>query len=180
MTSLQNVALDVSEERSRYAQMSLNLGEYTRSRTLGCLPALGTYVSAVTAAHPKSAASFTLRSPSSLRLYTPNLPIESIPTMIRWLNTSRTFPMDMKCSPLKLEIPLESKPLKSGILLRRLGVEPFSRLRSKCSNPCPTNWPWSVRAACFAAPRCLCTTTVLDTRITRCKQLGNQSGARFV
>ena len=56
------------------------------------------------------------------RLLRPGLPTKIIPTKIRWLKTSRIFPMSMRIPPLKLTILPESNPLKSRILVRRLAV----------------------------------------------------------
>ena len=53
---------------------------------------------------------------------TPNLPTKIVPTKIRWLKTSGEFPMDMIISPLNMKILLQSNPLKSRILVRRLAV----------------------------------------------------------
>ena len=52
---------------------------------------------------------------------TPNLPTEIIPK-IPWLELSGRFPMGLGIPPLKFQILLESKPLKSRILVRRLAV----------------------------------------------------------
>ena len=41
---------------------------------------------------------------------------------IRWLNISGRFPMDMRIPPHRIKILLESNPLKSRILVRRLAV----------------------------------------------------------
>ena len=38
------------------------------------------------------------------------------------LKMSRKFPIDMRCTPLKIKIMLESNPLKSKILVLTLGV----------------------------------------------------------
>ena len=55
----------------------------------------------------------------------PNLPIPTkvMPTKICWLNLSRKFRMDVRIPPRKLKIMLESNPLKSRILVRRLAVD---------------------------------------------------------
>ena len=53
---------------------------------------------------------------------TPNLPTEIIPTKIRRLELSGRFPVDMRVPPLEIKIQLESNPLKSRILVRRLAV----------------------------------------------------------
>ena len=61
---------------------------------------------------------------SLLRLLvcTPNFPTNIIPTNIAWLKLYGKFPMDMRIPPLKFKIVLESSPLKSTILVGRLGV----------------------------------------------------------
>ena len=51
---------------------------------------------------------------------TPNLPNKIISTKIRWLKLSGKFPMGLGIPPLKIKILLESKPLKSRTLVRRL------------------------------------------------------------
>ena len=53
---------------------------------------------------------------------TPNLPTKIIPTKIARLKLSGRFPIDMKFPPLTIKILLESDPLKSRILVRRLAV----------------------------------------------------------
>ena len=53
---------------------------------------------------------------------TPNLPTNISTTKIAWLKLSRRFPMDMRIPPLRIKILLESNPLKSRILVRRLAV----------------------------------------------------------
>ena len=45
-----------------------------------------------------------------------------IPAKIPWHNISGNFPMDMIVPPVKLDIMLESSPLKSRILVWRLAV----------------------------------------------------------
>ena len=52
----------------------------------------------------------------------PSLPTKIMPTKIRWLNISGKFPLSLGIPPLKLKILLESNPLKSRILVRRLAV----------------------------------------------------------
>ena len=52
----------------------------------------------------------------------PNLPTKIIPAKIRFLKLSGKFPMDMRIPPLDIEMLLESNPLKSRILVRRLAV----------------------------------------------------------
>ena len=49
---------------------------------------------------------------------TPNLPPK-----IRWLKHSGRSPMHMRSPPLKIKIMLESNPLKSWMLVRRLAVQ---------------------------------------------------------
>ena len=53
---------------------------------------------------------------------TPDLPAKIVPTKIRRLEISGKFPMDMRIPPLEIKIRLESNPLKSRILVRRLPV----------------------------------------------------------
>ena len=53
---------------------------------------------------------------------TPNLPTNIVPTNIAWLKLSEKFPMDMRIPPLKHNIMLESNPLRSTMLVGRLGV----------------------------------------------------------
>ena len=55
----------------------------------------------------------------------PNLPTKSLPTKIARLKLSGKFPMDLRVIPLKIKIVLESNPLKSRILVRRLAVPSF-------------------------------------------------------
>ena len=57
-------------------------------------------------------------------LRAPNLLIKILPTKIRWLKLSGKFPMNVIISPLNIEILLESNPLKSRSLVRRLAVAP--------------------------------------------------------
>ena len=52
----------------------------------------------------------------------PNLPTKIIPTQIRQLRSSGEFPTSLRTPPLTLKIVLESKPLKSRILVRRLAI----------------------------------------------------------
>ena len=58
---------------------------------------------------------------------TPNLPTKIIPIEIRRRKLSGTFPMGLRISPLNIEILLESNPLKSRILVRRLAVSACSQ-----------------------------------------------------
>ena len=53
---------------------------------------------------------------------TPSLPTKIIPAKIPWLKISGKSPMDMRIPPLKIKIMLDSNPLKSRILVRRLAV----------------------------------------------------------
>ena len=57
-----------------------------------------------------------------LKPNTHNLPTKIITTKIAWLKLSVIFPMHMKTPALKHYIMLESNPLKSRILVRRLAV----------------------------------------------------------
>ena len=65
---------------------------------------------------------------------TPNLPTKITPTMIAWLKLSRKFPMGLRIPPLRIKILLESKPLKSSILVRRLAIVPVSYRRGPPSS----------------------------------------------
>ena len=51
-----------------------------------------------------------------------NLPTKNLPGKISWLKLSGESPVGLGITPLKIEILLESKPLKSRILVRRLAV----------------------------------------------------------
>ena len=53
---------------------------------------------------------------------TPNLPTKFLPTKIAWLRLSGEIPMGMRIPRLKIQILLESNPLTSEILVRRLAV----------------------------------------------------------
>ena len=53
---------------------------------------------------------------------TPNLPTHIVPSNIAWLKTSGKFPMGLRIPPLSIRIMLESNPLKSTMLVGRLGV----------------------------------------------------------
>ena len=68
---------------------------------------------------------------------TPNLPHKVIPTKICRLRFSRKIPKYMRIPPLNVKIMIESSPLKSRILIRRLAVmwprSPYAR----CSNEEP-------------------------------------------
>ena len=55
---------------------------------------------------------------------TPNLPTNITPTKIAWLKLSGKFPMGLGIPPLNIKIMLESNPLKSVMLVRRLAVQP--------------------------------------------------------
>ena len=59
---------------------------------------------------------------SSNVLFTPNLPTNVVPTNIARLKLSGKSPMGLGIPPLKINIMLESKPLKSTMLVGRLGV----------------------------------------------------------
>ena len=54
--------------------------------------------------------------------HTPYLPTKIIPTKTFWLKVSGNFPKDLRIPPLKIKILLESNPLKSRILVRRLAA----------------------------------------------------------
>ena len=53
---------------------------------------------------------------------TPNLPTNIAPTKIAWLKLSEKSPMDMSIPPLRIKIMLESNPLKSIMLVRKLAT----------------------------------------------------------
>ena len=53
---------------------------------------------------------------------TPNLPTNIIPTGIAWVKLSGKSPLGLGTPPLKIKIMLESNPLKSKMLVGRLGV----------------------------------------------------------
>ena len=50
----------------------------------------------------------------------------SLRTKIRWLKPSGQFPMGLGIPPLEIKIMLESNPLKSRILVRRMAVLQFT------------------------------------------------------
>ena len=52
----------------------------------------------------------------------PDIPAKNLPTKIARLKLSGKCPMGMRIPPLKLKIMLESSPLKSRVLVRRLAV----------------------------------------------------------
>ena len=58
---------------------------------------------------------------------TPNLLTKVIPAKIAWFKLSGKFPMVMGIPPLKMKITLESNPLISGVLVRRLAAGPEFR-----------------------------------------------------
>ena len=60
---------------------------------------------------------------------TPDLPTNIIPAKIAGLKLSGKFPMDTRIPPLRIKITLESNPLKSRILVGRLGARPASQVR---------------------------------------------------
>ena len=55
---------------------------------------------------------------------TPILPTKSLPTKSCSLKPSGKFPMDLRIPPLNFKKLPESKPLKSRILVGRLGARP--------------------------------------------------------
>ena len=61
-------------------------------------------------------------------------PPKIIPTKIPWLNISGMIFMGMGIPPHKFKIMLESNPLKSRILVRRLAVSKLTH---------PNAWPFS-------------------------------------
>ena len=92
---------------------------------------------------------------------TPNLTTKIIPATIAWLKPSGKFPMDMRISPLKHKIMLESNPLKSRIFVRRLAVYRRSHdLSTKWrgaryrQNPKPVLLPRTLCESCRKPPIC--------------------------
>ena len=78
---------------------------------------------------------------ASLMSNTPNLPTNIIPTKIAWLKLSWKFPTGQGISPLKIKIMLESDPLKSIMLVRRLGVYQWTEeVRFQENSECSTSW----------------------------------------
>ena len=67
-------------------------------------------------------------------ILTPDLPTNIIPAKIAWLKSSWKSPMDMRTPPLQIKILLESNPLRSRILVRRLAV-PRSQVAHVWSGP---------------------------------------------
>ena len=65
---------------------------------------------------------------SLARGHAPNLPSKMMPTKIAWFKSSGEFPMGLGIPPFMIKILLESNPLKSRILVRRLAV-PYSLAR---------------------------------------------------
>ena len=59
---------------------------------------------------------------AAFRRFTPSLPTKIVPTKICRLNISRKSSVDLGIPPLRIKILLESNPLKSRILVRRLAV----------------------------------------------------------
>ena len=57
---------------------------------------------------------------------TPNHATKIIPTKTAWLKLSGKFPMGPGIPPLKIKIMLESNPLTSRMLVRKLAVLPWS------------------------------------------------------
>ena len=53
-----------------------------------------------------------------------NLPTKIVPAKIAWLKLSGKFPLGLGIPPLQIQIMLESNPLRSRILVRRLAVTP--------------------------------------------------------
>ena len=67
----------------------------------------------------------------------PHLPIETVPTEIRRLETYKTFPVDMIIPSLIMKTTLESNPLNSRRLVRRLATNQMPNL-STYQIRCPT------------------------------------------
>ena len=83
---------------------------------------------------------------------TPNLPTNIIPTNIAWLKLSGKCPMDMRIPPLWIKIMLESNPLKSTILVGRLGVVSQSLPEQICS-PSRARGNWSMGFLDYTLPQ---------------------------
>ena len=107
--------------------------------------------------------SATWYSQVACRKHTPNLPTKIIPTKTAWLKLSGRFPMGLGIPPLNIKILLESNPLKSRILVRRLAVFPLPK-KSQASEPhAPTTTkthPWR-----FHGLRSLSTTCISDIHL---------------
>ena len=75
----------------------------------------------------------------SVHAHTTNLPTSThnLPTKICCLKLSGNFPMGMRIPPLDVKIMLESNPLKSRILVRRLAVR---RCRKRPFVTCRDNY----------------------------------------
>ena len=65
---------------------------------------------------------------------TPNLPTKIILTKIAWLKLSGRSPMDMRIPPLEIKIFLESSPLKSRIVVRRLAIRALAVLATRADS----------------------------------------------
>ena len=66
---------------------------------------------------------------------TPNLPTKIMPTKIRWRDISGKLHMGLRIRPLDIKMMLESTPLKSRIIVRRLAVRPYGCHRPKGAVP---------------------------------------------
>ena len=81
---------------------------------------------------------WTSTCPALCKACTPDLPTNIIPTNIAWLKLCGKFPMGLGMSPLRIKIMLDSNPLKSITLVRRLAVamQPASKVaRQHARNP---------------------------------------------
>ena len=90
------------------------------------------------------------RSGAAAAPATPDLPTNIIPTKIRRLKTSAKLSLDMRIPPLNFKILLESAPLKSRILVRRLASAAQLRKRKPGRGfdclPAPRGLPRAARA----------------------------------
>ena len=71
---------------------------------------------------------------------TPNLPTKNLPAKIAWLKFCGKLSMDIRIPPLNIKIMLESNPLKSRILVRRLGVRATVSRRACLRSIFARNW----------------------------------------
>ena len=75
-----------------------------------------------------------------------------IPAKIRWLKLPGKFPVGMRIPPLKIQILLESNPLKSRILVRRLAVPASVKGTPLFCEP----WPCNLAAETAVQPPIWC------------------------
>ena len=89
---------------------------------------------ALPSARTSSAWSATSSHPRPAWVSSPDLPTKIIPAKTPWLKTSGIFPMDLRIPSLKDKMLIESTPLKSRILVRRLAVpHTGGRSRGACN-----------------------------------------------